>query len=593
MYDIIIKNGQLYDGTGAPAYTADIAIADGIIVKIGKLDTMQAETMIDAAGKRVCPGFIDMHSHADLSIVQYPDAESLLEQGITTVFTGHCGMGMAPVGEYWKTQGDDIFALEDFQPLSSIGSIPGRTPVCRSDQMRKAYKKYFGVEMDWTSFGDYCCKLREQGVGVNMAMEVGLQQIRQQVLGLDSDRPATEKETSQMADLVREAMDSGAFGMTIGYDYTPDLSASHEELDRLVSVVKEYGGIVAAHTRNGMDGNPEWQPIDGIREFLDMGLRTGARMHCSHVQPGFRITPSDRKLVEQSAMRTIEIINEYREKGVSVSWDVLHPRAAAFYYYPELCSPLLHYILACGGKKAFQEKLNDEAYFNWLLEKIRKRVHILFPRLEDAVSVTRCQNQAYVGKTLRELAKEADICFEEMVLRILKEDIDACIRPVLACERVRDADGVIDTFHRFWTHDGATLGTDNCAFNYDYEGHLPDLPSYRSTTTAYSGFVTFLLESEKESIPFEKTIRKLTGNAANILGLHNRGYLKEGQKADIVVLDMEYLATNENEVDPRQQPSGLDYVVVNGKIAVAKGVHSHIRSGEVLDFRSLRRSSEN
>ncbi|MCI8552243.1 MAG: amidohydrolase family protein [Lawsonibacter sp.] len=192
MYKLIIKNGTLYDGTGAPGYVADIAVKDRKIAEIGQIDA-PAEKIIDAAGKRVTPGFFDMHSHADLSIVQYPDAESLLGQGITTVFCGHCGMGMAPIGKWWKSQGDDVFALEDVTPLSSIGAFPGRTGMCRSDRMR-------------------------------------------------------------------EAMESGAYGMSIGYDYTPDLSASHEELDRLVACVKEYDGIVAVHTRNGMDGNPEWQP---------------------------------------------------------------------------------------------------------------------------------------------------------------------------------------------------------------------------------------------------------------------------------------------------------------------------------------------
>ena len=592
MYDLIIKNGCLYDGTGTEPYCADIGVKGGKILKIGSLDGVSSKVVIDAVGKQVTPGFIDMHSHADLSIVQYPDAESLLGQGITTVFCGHCGMGMAPVGKYWKTQGDDIFAVEDFAPLSSVGSIPGRTKVCLSKQMRQAYKKYFNVDMDWTTFGDYRRKLSDQGVGVNMAMEVGLQQIRQQVLGLDSDRPATKDETEQMAELVRDAMESGAFGMSIGYDYTPDLSASHEELDRLACVVKEYGGIVAAHTRNGMDGNSEWQPIDGIREFLDMGLRTGARMHCSHVQPGFKVTPLDRKLVEQSAIRTMEIMDEYRERGVQVSWDVLHPKAAAFYYYPELCSPLLHYILACGGKKAFQQKLHDESYFAWLLERVKQRANILFPRLESTVPVAHCCRQEYVGKTLQELAAAREICFEEMTLRILREDMDACVRPILACERMSGMDGAIDTFFKFWTYDGATIGTDNCAFNYDYEGHLPDLPAYRSTTTAYSGFVTFLLESNKQQIPLAKTIRKLTGNAAQTLGLPDRGFLKEGQQADIVVLDTAQLATNENFLDPRQQPSGIEYVIVNGELAVSHGVHSHVRSGKILDFRMLRKTCE-
>lgn len=585
MYDMIIKNGMVYDGTGGSSFVADLAVQDGKIAKVGDLTETEAKITIDATGRCVAPGFFDMHSHADLSIVQYPDAESLLGQGITSAFTGHCGMGMAPIGKYWKTQGDDIFALEDFAPLSSAGNIPGRTPVCLSEQMRHAYKKYFDVDMDWTTFGEYRQKLEKQGVGINLAMEVGLQQIRQSALGLDSDRPAIEREICQMEEMVVEAMESGAFGLSIGYDYTPDLSASQEELDRLAQCVKKYDGIVTAHTRNGKDEDPEWQPINGIREFLDMGLRTGAKMHCSHVQPGFRITPASSRMTEQSALATLAEYEEYRNKGVRLTWDVLHPKAAAFYYYPELCSSMLHYILACGGKTAFHERIMDDIYFQWLLDAVKTRRYIVFPRLEADVPVIRCKNSSYIGKTLKDIAAEMGVEFEEAALRILREDMDTLIRPILAAERMFAMDGNVDRFSFFWTRDDATIGTDNCAFNYDYEGMRQDLPSYRATTAAYCGFVHFLLESQKLNIPLEKTIRKLTGNAADILGINNRGRIKEGQQADIVIMDINQLATNENFEDPRQQPSGFDYVIVNGKIAVDHGVHTHVRSGQVIDYR--------
>lgn len=588
MFDLIIRNGVIYDGTGEEAYRADIGVKDGKIAVIGNLKDELATEEIDADGQQVTPGFFDMHSHADLSIVQYPDAEGLLGQGITTVFCGHCGMGMAPVGKYWKTQGDDLFAVEDFNPLHSVGTIPGRTAVCQTEQMRAAYEKYFGVKMDWTTFGEYCNKLRLQGVGVNLAMEVGLQQIRQQVLGLDFERAATEAEICQMEELVVEAMEAGAFGLSIGYDYTPDLYASEEELDRLARVVKRYDGIVAAHTRNAKDGDMTWQPIDGMREFLDMGKRTGAKMHISHVQPGFKITPQDRKLIAESGNRTVEVFEEYRKQGVSVTWDVLVSKSSAFYYYPQLCSPLIYYILECGGKAEFRERLQQDDYKNRICAAMKSSEHIIFPRFDYTIPVLQCSNKEYEGKTILELAEERNLEPEETVLQILKEDVDTFVRPVLPFERLKDEKGFIDTFYPFWKRDDASIGTDNCAFNYDYEGHLPNLPVYRSTMTSYSGFVTFLLESENERISFERTIRKLTGNAADYLGITNRGYLKEGQMADIVILDRTKLNANVNYLDPRQRPSGVEYVIVNGKIAVKHGVHTHARSGKVLDYRSDR-----
>ena len=578
MFDLIIKNGTLYDGTGEAPFQSDIGIIDGMIVEIGTLDEKKAHQVIDACGRSVTPGFIDMHSHADLSIIQYPDAESLLGQGITTAFTGQCGMGMAPAGKYWKSQADDLFAFEDFMPLSSVSTMPGVTPVCLTEQLRPAYKKYFGIDMDWVAFGDYVERIRKQGTGINLAMEVGLQQIRQQVLGMDSGRPATEKEICEMEALVKEAMDSGAFGMSIGFDYTPDMFAGEEELQRLAACVQSYDGIVAAHTRRGKKDDPSWQPIDGMKELMEIGRKTGCRVHISHIHPGHTVMPGDQVMTDTSARRVLETIDEYRQQGVCVTWDVLHQKCQAFYYYPELCSSLMYYILACGGKTAFKEKLEDETYRSYMVCQMKAKQHITFPRLEFDAPISRCRNRDYIGKSVQVLAEAEGISQEEMFIRILMEDMDTLVRPKLPFERFPDMESKV-----FWEAEEAVIGTDNAVFNYDYEGHLPDLPAFRSTSTSYCGFIHFIKESK--DMPFEKTIQKLTGTAASILGLTDRGYLKKGCHADIVILDPDHLDTNENFLDPRQQPKGIDYVIVNGAVAVDHGVHTHVRTGKVLQPR--------
>ena len=573
MYDLVVRNGLLFDGSGLLPFRADLGITDGRIAAIGTLDGAQAAKDIDARGRYVTPGFIDMHSHADLSIVQYPDGESLLGQGITTAFCGQCGMGMAPVGAYWKSQGDDLFAFEAFMPFASVSSFPGMTPACRTEQLKLAYKDYFGVEMDWVTFGDYRRKLERQGIGVNLAMEVGLQQIRQQVLGLDSKRPASQAELEEMLRLVETSLDEGAFGLSIGFDYTPDMDAGEEELLALAQCVQKKGGILAAHTRNGKAGSPNWQHIDGIREFVELGRKTGAHVHISHIQPGFKVTPADQALVDASARRTLEILDDYRADGVNVTWDTLHPEAASFYYYPQLCSFLTYYILECGGKTAFRRRLDDKSYRRELAEKIRRGEHIVFPRLDENAPITACGNTAYLGRTVQELALQAGLPVPEAVLQILREDIETCIRPLRPWEQGMGTE-------IYWRRDDAVIGTDNPAFPYDYEGRRPELPTFRGTPEAYGGFIHFLERSA--GIPFEKTVRKLTGNAAKILGLTDRGWLKPGMRADLLVLDRNKLHSNLNLIDPRQQPSGLDYVVVNGKIAVDHGSHTHVRSGQFL-----------
>ncbi|MCJ7837508.1 amidohydrolase family protein [Cuneatibacter sp. NSJ-177] len=573
MFDLLIQNARIYDGSGKPPFPGDIGVTGGIISQIGPSLPSPARRTIDAAGRCVTPGFIDMHSHADLSIVQYPDAESLLGQGITTVFCGHCGMGMAPVGPYWKSQNDDLFAMDDILPFASVSSYPGMTPACETEKLRPAYRKRFGVEMDWTTFRSYQEKLTRMGVGVNLAMEVGLQQIRQQTLGLTCNRPADRQEILRMEELVQEAMEAGAFGLSIGYDYTPDMYAGEEELLRLAALVKQYDGIVSAHTRNGKSGCPDWQGIDGIREFLALGQKTGVRVHISHIQPGFRAPLLDQSLQDESARRTLEVLDEYRNQGVRVTWDALHPDASSIYYFPELCSFLTYYIMECGGKSRFREKLTEPSYRSFLAGQIRQGNHILFPRFPKDRPITRCQNPQALGKTVENLAEDSGCSPEEQVLQIIMKDMDTCIRPLRAFEQAPGSE-------LFWRREDAVIGTDNCAFPYDYEGRPKDLPAFRSTPEAYGGIVHFLKRSQ--DLPMEQTIRKLTGNAAALLGLRDRGLLKPGFCADLVMLDPERLDPCYGEIDPRQKPAGLDYVIVNGKIAVDHQVHTHVRSGRIL-----------
>ena len=583
MYDLIIRNGMVYDGSGKPGFRADIAIKDGIIKIVGVTEE-DAKTVIDADGKQVTPGVIDMHSHGDLSVLQYPDAESALGQGITTVFTGHCGMGMAPIGKYWKTQGDDLFAMEAIQPLTSVGTFPGRTVVCLSEQMRKAYQSYFGIEMDWTSFGEYMDRISAQGVGVNMVMLVGYQQIRQQVLGADACRPAAEAEICRMEELVEESMRDGAFGLSIGYDYSPDKDATSEELDRMALVVKKYNGIVAAHTRNGKDGDSAWMPIDGYREFLELGLRTGVPIHISHIHYGYAGLPKDRYMCSDGNRRVLSLVEEYRKKGVRVTWDVLVEHSSAFYYHPELCSSLIYYILSAGGKEPFATLLQDETYRAWIIGEISAGKHIVFPRLDPQCRIIRCKNRNYLEQTLAELAEKAHVTVAEMLIHILSEDMDTLAKPVLPYERYKDDQGQYRCGLEFTRSEEACIGTDNCLFHYDYEGHQPGLPHFPSTPTSYHGFVRYLLD--EEDVPFETSIRRLTGNAADALGFTQRGYLREGQAADIVILDRERLNTNLNYEDPRRQPVGIEYVIVNGVTAIEKGVLMHTRSGQVFRKRN-------
>ena len=236
MYDLIIQNGLLYDGTGADAYRADIGIVGDRIVRIGNLQGEPAAQVIDADGKAVTPGFIDPHSHADLSILTHPSMEAYLMQGVTTVVGGNCGHSMGPIGsEIYRSAIIDFpltFAAEPkyFDLVSLL--LP-------KEAAAKAWRNLYGMELDWHSFGDYIETCNRHGMDANIVPLVGYSAVRNAVMGADCMREATPEELNRLAQLVEESMAAGAFGLSTGLDpqYVPGPYATDEETIRMLSLI--------------------------------------------------------------------------------------------------------------------------------------------------------------------------------------------------------------------------------------------------------------------------------------------------------------------------------------------------------------------
>ncbi|MBQ1391783.1 MAG: amidohydrolase family protein [Firmicutes bacterium] len=579
MYDLILHGGLVADGTGGKPYPADVAVKDGKIVKIGEVG-QDAAKIIDASGKYVTPGFIDMHNHADLTAMLCPDMEGMLGQGITSAFCGHCGMTMAPIGDYFMGMLEDVKAFEEIIPLSSYGVHPGGYPAVDSPSFRKAFKKRFGVDITWTSFGEYRDWLRQTGVGCNLYMLVGHAQIRMCAMGLDYKRTATQEEIDRMKELLRKEMESGALGMSYGLDYAPGIYADDNEMLQLAEVLVPYHGILAAHTRHGgkKPNDPdekEYEPIDGLRDLMEIGLKTGLHVHISHIPNGFTERPDDQYMYDAAAIRTLQIISEYREKGCYVTWDHLVPDYIPWFFFPELCGMFKYYIELCGGKKSFCEKLESPVYRAYLKQETEAGHNRSFSWWRDDIEIIKCKNESYLGKRLADIAKEQGKSSLDMALDMILEDPDTCYhQPPLGRPRRYDTKVFDDA-------EDVTLGLDNCAYNYDFEGERPDFPADRSTPTSYCGMITFF--EKRSDIPFEKIIQKMTGNAAIALELPDRGFVREGLAADLLVIDRDNLRSNANFADPRQKPDGIDYVIVGGKIAVDHKTHNHLRNGQIPD----------
>jgi len=586
MYDVIIRGGTVVDGTGAAGFVADVGIKDGRITKLGDLSSAQANWGIDASGRYVTPGFIDSHSHADCSAPMWPDMESAIGQGITTCVTGHCGMGLAPIHNLWVEMGLEEPAINRILPQYDGGPVPDGVPrVVEIDKFAPVFEEYFHTPLDWRTFDQYLDRL-DRGLGPNLVCHVGHQQLRQQVLGTDAARPATKEELEQIATLLRRSLDEGAWGLSFGFDYTPSKEADRSEFLYLMQTVAEYDRVVTAHvhSRAQREGiyHPRFTYGEGLVEFLELGRESGARIHVSHMQPINQTrgdVPGIDFINRKAAETTLELIEHYRAKGVRVTWDYLCGPLIPFYYYPEIAHKFRPYVDDCGGPEAFARALSFGWYKDMLLKEYRNGTwrgqacpFSFKPDRNGSLRCIKAKDATLVGKTLAEIASEQGKDVTEAALDIVSRDPRAMF--------ARDPGKVDDCARAFVGADDMSFGTDNGAYNYDFrQEDGPGLQSHGSPS-AFCQMVAYL--EADFGLSFEQMIRRLSGNAAISYGLPDRGFIREGYHADLLVIDKANLRSNYNLVEPRTAPSGIEYVLVNGAVALEKGVFTGVRSGRPI-----------
>lgn len=360
----MIVNGRVLDGTGSPWFKADVGVVNGRIVYVGELENVDAELIIDAEGLFVCPGFIDVHSHSDFTLLVNPKAESKVRQGVTTEVIGNCGSSAAPV----------------------------KGEVAR-DRLLSMTRRY-GVEFSWSTFSEYLEVLEGVGVAVNVAALVGHGTVRRCVLGLESRFP-TKDELDEMKALVAEAMEAGAFGMSSGLVYPPGRYASKEELIELCRVVAKYGGFYASHIRGERE-----TIVEATAEAIEIGERAGVSVQISH-HPA--------KIGGWGRSRdTLRLIEEARLRGVDVTCD-LHPYIAG----STGLSALLPAWVQEGGVEKIIERLSDyELRRKIVLDMIEEPVPgpgpcgLVKRGLWDKIVLSYCRrNEDLIGKNFEEIAK--------------------------------------------------------------------------------------------------------------------------------------------------------------------------------------------
>ena len=528
-YDLVIRNGRIIDGTGSPWYAGDIAIRDGRIAAIGHVGEAPAKRTLDAAGKVIAPGFIDMLGQSELTILVDPRLPSKIYQGITTEITGEGG-SIAPVS-------DALIAAD-----------------------RLGYE-HFHITPDWRTLGDYFARLEKQGMGINLASYVGATQVRRMVLG-DVNRAPSPAELDRMRGLVREAMEQGAVGVSTSLQYPPAPYATTEELIALATEAARHGGVYATHMRS------EGEAIDeAIDEAVRIGREAKIPVEIWHLKVAGKSNWGKMPQV-------VAKIEAARQSGVDVTADT-YAYTAWFNSFSAFVPPWAH----DGGTPKLLERLKDPA----TRARIRKDLEtpskdwdnewqeIPGPEAVVLCSVHNPSLQPLVGKTLAEAAKMRGKDPIDTLFDILIED-EAYTS--VAVSGMSEPDVALALVQPWVSIDNDSQGTAT-------DGLLgKEHPHPR----AYGTFPRILRKyvRDEKKLRLEDAIRKFTALPAQRMRLADRGVLKAGLWADLVVFDPETirdLATFEN---PNQLSQGMDTVLVNGVAVIEGGKMTGALPGKVL-----------
>ncbi|MEM1601430.1 MAG: D-aminoacylase [Sulfolobales archaeon] len=524
-YDLIIKNGKVVSGLSSTWINADVGIKDGVIVEVGYLSWKHAETVIDARGKFVLPGFIDMHNHSDLSLIALPDALNSIMQGVTTVVIGNCGFSAAPV-------------------------MPKAL-----DMVKRFWRQLsFGLEVDftWRSFNDYLNVLSSVRPSVNVVPLVGHGTIRINVLGFNDSAP-NDEELSVMKSLVNEAMRSGAFGLSTGLIYPPSSYASTDEIVELAKVAGSYGGIYSTHIRS-----ESGRLLEAVGEALDIGLRAGIPVEISHLKAAGK--PNWGKVKE-----VVNLIRDYRGRGVEVNYDL--------YPYTAGSTSLISLIPQKFYREGFESlisRLKDRGFREEVVKYVESSSdweNLLGVLGWEDIVISYSQTcKSCEGRTLLSISEELGVDPYTAFFELIVRDEG---RTLMIMHFISEEDLIYALKQPY-----SLIGSDSFIVPKVGKPHPRFFGTFPRVIKRYV--------KDLGVLTIEEAVAKMTSNTAQKLRLHDRGVIAPGFKADIVVLDVDRLEDRATFEDPNNYPLGIEYVVVNGSVSVYEGIYVGKRGGEVL-----------
>lgn len=524
MLDLLITGGRVVDGAGNPWYRADVGVRGGRIVAVGEVDE-RAARRIDADDLVVCPGFTDMHTHSDIQLLANPAHEAKVHQGVTLDVVGHDGLGFAPVTDA---------VLEHLRvQLAGWNDDPP------------------GFDWNWRTVGEYLDRFDER-VAINVAHLVPHGTVRLVVMGTD-DRAPGDRELAEMKRLVREGLDEGAVGLSTGLTYAPCMYATDDELVELCSVMRGTGAFYTPHHRSYGLG-----AVEAYAECIEVVRRARVPLHYAHAHLGFPANAG-------RAGELLAMIDAARADGLDVTMDT-YPYAAGATFLHAYLPGWVH----AGGNEAALGRLRDPA----LRERIREALEEMgsdglsgLTADWDGITVSAVRherNRRFVGMTIAEAAAAEGA-------RPIDVYCDLCADDELGASSVIHL-GNEDNVRAIMAHPAHMASSDGIL--------VGDRPHPRGWGT----FPRYLAVYVRELgvLGLEQAIRKMTSLPAQRLGLHDRGLVRPGMAADLVVLDPETVSDTATYEEPKQRPEGIPYVAVNGRLVVDDGRHTGDLPGRAL-----------
>jgi N-acyl-D-amino-acid deacylase len=520
MTDLLIRAAMVYDGLGNPPVTQDIAVTGDVITGVGDLSSQTAAKVVDGAGLALCPGFIDIHTHSDFSLLSNPLMASSVAQGVTTELVGNCGTSIGLANQ------DDVFLQE------------------------RRWVERGGASITWSTLGQYLQRVRDNGIAANVATLAGHGTIRKAVMGFEN-RPPTEAELTRMQHILDRALADGAVGVSTGLEYIPGSFSDVQEQAALVKVAAAAGGFYATHLRNEGD-----TLVESVQEALTVAELAGCALQLSHHKVEGRHNWG-------VIAKTLRMIADARDRGM----DVLTDQYPYIAYMTGLAVVLLPGWAQEGSAETMIDRLKDPVQRQRVLAQVETE-----GRDYDGIKIGIARGRADIqGLSLRELgALDGKSPAEAGIDLLIQEE------GWVAALNFAMSEDDVETILRF---PFTMIGSDGVAHD-----PVRDNTADRTHPRSYGTFPRILGEYVRKRgvITFEEAVRRMTSLPAQRLRLTDRGVLKQGMKADLVLLHPGQITDSATFDEPHQYPAGIHSVYVNGTLAFADGESTGARAGRVL-----------